>query len=114
MASWIPCGMVTHDISPDEASTQTVLNSSDLYFTRTPAPTGVPSRFRILPVTWLVGCSLSVRSIVVGGDGIVASRLIGSGLNAPAARIVKLPGHRPPIAKLPVEKSVSMILKFWM
>ncbi len=78
----MPCGIVVHDISPSELSAQNVLNSSDLYLTMTPSPTGVPSGFEApSPATWLVGCSLSVTSSVVGGDGIVASSAIGSGLN---------------------------------
>src|SRR4249920_479684 len=100
----MPCGIVVQLISPMDDSEQNVLNSSDLYLMRTPSPTGVPSGFRILPVTSLVGCSLSVTSSTVVGTGIVASSAIGSGLNCPAARIVKAPGHRPPVVKLPVLK----------
>src|SRR4249920_2604649 len=109
----MPCGIVVHDISPMDDSEQKVLNSSDLYLTITPSPTGVPSGFRILPATSLVGCSLSVMSTVVVGSGIVASSAIGSGLNWPAARMVNAPGHRPLIAKAPVLKLVSTIRKFW-
>ena len=106
VASWMPCGIVVHDISPIDDSEQNVLNSSDLYLMSTPSPTGVPSGFRILPLTWLVGCSLSVKSSVVVGSGIVASRAIGSALNWPAARMVKAPGHSPLTAKAPVPKLV--------
>ena len=112
VASWMPCGIVVQDISPIDDSAQKVLNSSDLYLTSTPSPTGVPSGLRILPATSLVGCSLRVMSSVVVGNGIVASSAIGSGLNWPAARIVNEPGHRPLIAKAPVLKSVSTIRKF--
>ena len=114
VASWMPCGIVVHELSPLGVSEQKVLNSSDLYFTRTPSPTGVWSGFRILPATSLVGCSLSVRSSVDVGSGIIASSAIGSGLNWPAARTVNAPDHRPFIAKAPVLKSVSTIRKFWM
>ena len=112
-ASCTPCGIVVHDISPIELSTQNVLNSSDLYLTITPAPTGVPSGCRTLPVTWLVGWTFTTTSIELDGAGIVASRLMGSGLNGPAALSVNEPGQSPVIENLPVPKFVSTIWKFW-